>query len=40
MREKILAGDMKGAPHIYMTAGKAYQGLICGEGKQAIVISG
>lgn len=31
---------MKGAPHIYMIAGKAYQGLICGEGKQAIVISG
>ena len=30
VRDKVLGGDMKGAPHIYMIAGKAYQGLVCG----------
>ncbi len=39
-RDKVLGGDMKGSPHVYMIAGRAYQGLVCGEGKQAIVISG
>jgi myosin heavy subunit len=30
LRNKIVGGDLKGAPHIYMIAGRAYQGLICG----------
>jgi myosin heavy subunit len=40
IRDAVLAGNLKGAPHIFLIAGRAYQGLICGEGKQAIVISG
>ena len=35
-----MGGDIKGNPHIYMIAGRAYQGLLYREGKQAIVISG
>ena len=30
LRNKIMGGDMKQDPHIYMIAGKAYQGLTCG----------
>jgi myosin heavy subunit len=40
LRDKVLGGDAKGSPHIYMIAGRAYQGLLYGQGKQAIVISG
>ena len=31
---------MKGQPHVYMIAGRAYQAMVGGAGKQAIVISG
>ena len=40
IRESVLSGSFKATPHIYAIAGRAYQGLVCGEGKQAIVISG
>jgi myosin-7 len=40
VRARILNGDMKGDPHVYMIAGKAYQGLKYEQRKQAIVISG
>lgn len=36
----VLAGNLKGSPHIYMIAGRAYQGILNKEGKQAIIISG
>ncbi len=40
VREAVLGGNLKGQPHIFLLAGRAYQGLRCGDGKQAIVISG
>lgn len=40
VREAVLAGNLKGQPHIFLVAGRAYQGLRVGDGKQAIVISG
>lgn len=40
VRDAVLAGNLKGLPHIFLVAGRAYQGLLCGDGKQAIVISG
>ena len=30
IRNKIMSGDLKGSPHVYMIAGKAFQGLTCG----------
>jgi myosin heavy subunit len=30
IRENVLTGSLKGVPHIYMIAGRAYQGMVCG----------
>lgn len=30
IKDAVLAGNLKGAPHIYLVAGRAYQGLVCG----------
>jgi myosin heavy subunit len=40
IRNSVLNGSPKGDPHIYRIAGRAYQSLVSGEGKQAIIISG
>jgi myosin heavy subunit len=40
IRNSVLTGSPKGDPHIYRIAGRAYQSLVSGEGKQAIIISG
>lgn len=41
MRDNIINGNVKDQmPHVYMIAGKAYNAMIYGDPKQAIVISG
>lgn len=30
VRAAVLGGNLKGAPHVFLLAGRAYQGLLCG----------